>query len=174
MKKSWLMRALCLILLTLVLNGTISLAADAGSSGDPLVTLSYLNGAYLNTILGKVDDRISARNTSVGAQIDQKIAQQGGAGSGAATASASFVLVTLTKGQTLKLDLGGEALLRVGTATCVASSAPGLIDSTGGTTINSGASLVKNHMYMATIEDRGLKATAATVKVMVRGSYTVA
>lgn len=173
MKKSWLVRALCLILLTLVLNGTISLAADAGSSGDPLVTLSYLNDTYLNTILSKVDDRISARNTSVGAQIDQKIAQQGGTGSGTA-AAASFVLVTLTKGQTLKLDLGSEVLLRVGTATCAASSAPGLIDSTGGTTINSGASLVKNHMYMATIEDRGLKATAATVKVMVRGSYTVA
>ena len=43
MKKRWPLRALSLVLLLLVLNATVSLAADAGSSGDPLVTLRYLN-----------------------------------------------------------------------------------------------------------------------------------
>lgn len=172
MKKRWPLRALSLVLLLLVLNATVSLAADAGSSGDPLVTLSYLNDTYLSTILNRVDAKITSRNTTIGQQIDQKIAQSGGTGSG--TTASSFVLVTLSKGQSLKLELGSEVLLRVGTASCVASSTPGLIDSTAGTTINNGAALTKNHLYMATIEDRSVKATAATVKVMVRGGYTVA
>ena len=173
MKKRWPLRALSLVLLLLVLNATVSLAADAGSSGDPLVTLSYLNDTYLNSILNRVDSKITSRNTTISQQIDQKIAQSGGTGSGT-TASSSFVLVTLSKGQSLKLELGSEVLLRVGTASCVASSTPGLIDSTAGTTINNGAALTKNHLYMATIEGRSVKATAATVKIMVRGGYTVA
>ena len=64
MKKRWPLRALSLVLLLLVLNATVSLAADAGSSGDPLVTLSYLNDTYLSTILNRVDPKITSRNTT--------------------------------------------------------------------------------------------------------------
>ena len=52
-------------------------------------------------------------------------------------------------------------------------SSPGLIDSTGGTTLDNGAGLTKNHLYMMTISDRGVKATAATTKLLVRGTYEV-
>ena len=161
MKKSWVKRALAMMLVCLALTATVSMAADAGSSGDPLVTLSYLNDTYLKEILAKVDSKIAQRNASL----------SGGGSSGEAS---SYVLVTLQNGQTLKGGIGCEVMLRVGTAVCVASSAPGLIDATGGSTINKGAALTKNHIYMMTIEDRGVKATAATVKLLVRGSYTVA
>ncbi len=164
-KNHWLARALGLLALSLVLNGTISAAAEAGSSGDPLVSLSYLNETYLQTILSKVDSRIAERNTAL-------IAQLGGSGSGGGTA-ASFAVVTLSSGQVLKGEIGCEVMLRVGTASCVAPSAPGLIDETGGSTLNNGAGLVKNHLYMMTIEDRGVKATAGTVKLLVRGGYQI-
>lgn len=164
-KNHWLARALGLLALSLVLNGTISAAAEAGSSGDPLVSLSYLNETYLQTILSKVDSRIAERNTAL-------IAQLGGSGSGGGTA-ASFTVVTLSSGQVLKGEIGCEVMLRVGTASCVAPSAPGLIDETGGSTLNNGAGLVKNHLYMMTIEDRGVKATAGTVKLLVRGGYQI-
>lgn len=164
-KNRWLLRATVLLLVAVLANATVSAAAEAGSSGDPLVTLSYLNDTYLATILAKVDSKIAARNTTLTAQLS---------GSGTSSGStATFAVVTLTKGQTLTGGIGCEVMLRVGTATCVASSAPGLVDETGGTTINGGTGLTKNHLYMMTIEDRGLKATADTVKVMVRGSYTV-
>ena len=123
-KNHWLARALGLLALSLVLNGTISAAAEAGSSGDPLVSLSYLNETYLQTILSKVDSRIAERNTAL-------IAQLGGSGSGGGT-TASFAVVTLSSGQVLKGEIGCEVMLRVGTASCVAPSAPGLIDETGG------------------------------------------
>ena len=89
-------------------------------------------------------------------------------------ANGGFVLVTMKKGETLKGAVGTEVMLRVGTATCTASSAPGLIDTTSAGSIDNGAALSKNHLYMMTIEERGVKATAATVKVLVRGTYTVA
>ena len=36
-----------------------------------------------------------------------------------------------------------------------------------------GGALVQNHLYMMTVEGRGVRATAATTKLLVRGSYTV-
>ena len=80
----------------------------------------------------------------------------------------------MSKGQTLKGQVGTEVMLRVGTAVCTASSAPGLIDTSSASTLDNGAALAKNHLYMMTIEERGVKATAGTVKLLVRGSYTVA
>ena len=88
-------------------------------------------------------------------------------------ANGGFVLVTLSSGQTLKGEVGTEVMLRVGTASCTGSSTPGLIDTTTAGTIDNGAALTKNHLYMMTIEDRGVKAIAATVKMLVRGSYTI-
>ncbi|QNL45750.1 hypothetical protein H8790_07080 [Oscillibacter hominis] len=156
-KNNWIFRAVCMTLASLILTATVSVAADVGSSGDPLVTLSYLNDTYFNAILSKVDSRIAAQ----------------GGGSGTSGTASTFTLVTLSSGQTLKGGIGCEVMLRVGTATCSASSTPGLIDTTDATTLNNGGALVKNHVYMMTIEDRGVKATAATVKLMVRGEYTI-
>lgn len=157
-KNNWIFRAVCMTLVSLILTATVSVAADVGSSEDPLVTLSYLNDTYFNAILSKVDSKIAA---------------QGGGGSGTAGTASTFTLVTLSNGQTLKGGIGCEVMLRVGTAACSASSTPGLIDTTDATTLNNGGALVKNHVYMMTIEDRGVKATAATVKLMVRGEYTI-
>ena len=83
-------------------------------------------------------------------------------------------MVTLSNGQTLTGQIGCEVMLRVGSAVCVSSSAPGLIDETAASTLNNGGGLVQNHLYMMTIENRGVKATAATTKLLVRGSYTIA
>ena len=83
----------------------------------------------------------------------------------------SFAVVTMTNGQVLYGAIGCEVMLRVGTASVVSPSSPGLIDSTGGTTLDNGAGLTKNHLYMMTISDRGVKATAATTKLLVRGTY---
>ena len=79
----------------------------------------------------------------------------------------------MTNGQTMSLNVGCEVLLRVGTATVRSDGSPALIDLTSGGTVNSGASLTKNHLYMSTIEGRSLTAGANTVKLLVRGGYSV-
>ena len=93
---------------------------------------------------------------------------------GTSSSAASFTVVTLSQGQTLAGDVGCEVMLRVGSAVCVSPSDPGLIDETTGSTLADGASLVQNHLYMMTIEGRGVRASSATTKVLARGSYTVA
>ena len=161
-KNRWVLRTLVLLAICGVLNATVSFAAEAGTDQDPLVTLSYLNETFLNNVLSRVDEKIADRN----AQLSQ---QTGGGGT-----SANFSVVTLTSGQVLTGGVGCEVMLRVGTAVCTASSAPGLIDETTAGTLNNGGALVQNHLYMMTIEGRGVKATAATTKLLVRGSYTIA
>ena len=82
-------------------------------------------------------------------------------------------MVTLNEGQTLTGGVGCEVMLRVGSAVCVAPSAPGLIDETTAGTLNNGGALAQNHLYMMTIENRAVRATAATTKLLVRGTYTL-
>lgn len=158
-KDRWLLRAVVLLVLSAGLMTTASLAAEAGSSGDPLVTLSYLNDTFFNTIMQRVD---------------QKIAERTGQAVPGGSSSASFVVVTLSQGQTLTGGIGCEVMLRVGSAVCVSPSDPGLIDETTASTLADGGALVQNHLYMMTIEGRGVRASAATTKVLARGSYTVA
>ncbi|WP_325244373.1 hypothetical protein [Dysosmobacter sp.] len=167
-KNRWVLRLVSLLAISCVLSTTVSLAAEAGSTGDPLVTLSYLNETFLGNILSAVDQKIAARNSQI-------VQQLGGSVSTGGTSTAStFTVVTLSNGQTLTGQIGCEVMLRVGSAVCVSSSAPGLIDETAASTLNNGGGLVQNHLYMMTIENRGVKATAATTKLLVRGSYTIA
>lgn len=155
-KDRWLLRAAVLLALSAALMTGASLAAEAGSAQDPLVTLSYLNDTFFNSIMQRVD---------------QKLAQQ--TGQAVPGSSASFTVVTLNEGQALTGGVGCEVMLRVGSAVCVSPSDPGLIDETAGTTLADGAALVQNHLYMMTIDGRAVRASGGTAKVLARGTYSV-
>lgn len=184
MKKRNATRLAALILALLLTVGGITAFASAGGANDPLVTLSYLNETFLATVTEKVKTLIGQRDEQLKSELSQQIAvaekelrQEYGSGTGSGAAgtydSATFVVVTLEKGQTLTGAVGCELMLRSGSAVCVASSAPGLIDSTSGKTLSSGGALEQNHLYMATIEGRGAKATAGSTRLLVRGAYTI-
>lgn len=161
-------RFVSMLIICLTLTAFVAAAAGAGTSGDPLVTLSYLNNTYYNTIMKDVDSKIAQRDTDMGKKVNDLIKNSSTGGE-----ASVFTVVTLSRNQVLMGGIGCEVMLRVGTASCVSASAPGLIDTTGGSSINGGTALTKNHLYMMTIEDRGVKATADTVKLLVRGSYTI-
>ena len=163
MKNRWALRLAALMLVSCLAMTGVSLAVEPGSASDPLVTLSYLNETFLGQIMTQVDQKIAARNS-------QLLQQSGGTGS---ASSAEFTVVTLSSGQTLTGDIGCEVMLRIGSASCVSPSNPGLIDETTAATLNNGSALSVNHLYMMTIEGRGVKAGAATTKLLVRGSYTI-
>ena len=174
--KQWTIRLGALALTALCLGTGAALAAD-GDKSDPLVTLSYLNDTAIPQVVKQVEASTATRQKeleeSFSHQINQYILQigQGGQGGGS---SAGYTLVTMTSGQVMHLDVGCEVLLRVGTASVQSSENPALIDLTTGDSVSNGTSLTKNHLYMSTIEGRTLTATAGTVKVLVRGGYTVA
>lgn len=158
----------------------VFLGASQGSQTDPLVTMSYINQVTTPKILSEVDvklslreqalvDRLNAAITQYEKDMDQKLSGSTGTAVGG---SSAFTVVSVASGQQLIASSGGEFLLRSGTATAVAASAPGLIDTTGGGTLAAGGAIAANHLYLTTADGRGLKASSA-VTVMVRGSYTV-
>ena len=172
-------RAGAALLAGLCLTAGVTLAAGEGTQSDPLVTLSYLTQTAAPSILDQVDQqtaqyqqeleqRLESAIQSYTAQMDAALGSSGGAQS-----AATYTVVTLSSGQQLDMEVGCEVMLRIGTAVCVSPSSPGLIDTTTGSALNDGGALVTNHLYMATIADRSVRATAGTVKVLVRGSYTL-
>lgn len=152
-------------------------AFAAGGSDDPLVSRGYLEKIFAPSVYEKVDKAVQDNEAALKAELNKTIEEwdkklqasspsQGGD-------SASFKVVTLSKGQTLTGQVGCEVMLRIGTAVCVTDYSPGLIDTTDGSTLDNGAALQTNHLYMVTIPTRGVKATSNTVKVLARGSYTI-
>lgn len=161
------------------LTAGVALASGVGTESDPLITLSYLNTTATPAILEQVDGKVDAYgqqladtlNQAIQAyseQMDQAVTKQEGQ-----QHNASYAVVTLKKDQVLNMDIGCEVMLRIGTAVCVTPSSPGLINTTEGTTLNNEKALVTNHLYMATITGRAVRATADTTKVLVRGGYTI-
>ena len=162
MKKNRRLSWLLAIIAVFAALSITAFAVEPGSSSDPLVTLSYLEDVFFDKIMDEVDERIATRNKDIAKEV-----------TGTSGTADAFAVVTLTDGQVLIGDIGCEVMLRVGSAVCTSPSAPGLIDETSATTLNSGGALQQNHMYMMTIENRGVKATSPTVKVLVRGGYTI-
>lgn len=177
-KNQWIPRLAAGVLVTVTLLGVALAAGQQGSQTDPLVTLSYLTNQATPEIMAQVDVKITAREKRLTDQLnaailtysknmEDKLASAGGVGK-----STEFSVVDLTAGQKLNPGVGCELLLRVGTATCTASSSPALIDTTDGSSLWDGGTLVQNHLYMATMEGRSILAQGA-VKLLVRGGYTV-
>ena len=157
---------------------TVGYAASAGSSGDPLVTLSYLNSTFAKQVQTMVNDAVTARKTEMEQALGNAAAGNGpvaaNPGSSASSGGGSvFSVVTLSRGQALVGDVGCEVMLRVGSATCGSPDTVGLIDTTSGDNLTDGGSLAANHLYMITIDGRSVTAVSDTVKVLVRGPYTI-
>ena len=184
-KNHWLARLAGLLLVSYsLLVVSVMAAGTAGSETDPLVTLSYLNETFMTQLMGKVDEKLAVRDkeltdrlTAQVRQDTQALTDKYGAAAGTNNSGGdfadTFTVVTLSSGQTLYGEIGCEVMLRVGTAVCVTSSSPGLIDETTGATIGNNAGLTQNHLCMMTVDGRGVRATAASVKLLVRGGYTI-
>ena len=142
----------------LVLAGLTAIAhtasGGAGSQSDPLVTLSYLTETFTGQVMERVDQMIARRD----GQPDGGQAR-------------TYTAVTLSAGQTLRGEAGCEVLLRSGAASCAASSAPGLVDTTSGNTISGGAQLQANQLYLMT-DSRAVTASDRAV-LLVRGGYAI-
>lgn len=182
-QKKWPLRLLSGGLVTAALVGVAVAAGQQGSQSDPLVTLSYLRQQALPQVLEDVDEKVAARQSELedklsavadgyAAEVEAALSGSAGTGSGSQTGGAVYQVVELSAGQTLTGSAACELLLRSGTATCVSDSSPGLVDMTDGATLANGGALKANHLYLATIEGRGVRASTA-VTIMVRGEYTV-
>ncbi len=177
-QKNWPLRLLSGGLVTAALIGVAVAAGQQGSQSDPLITLSYLNQQAIPSILEQVDDQVAAREAQLKGQLEsvsdgylQEVEDKLN-GTGTSSAGGVFQIVNLKAGQTVVGKAACEFLLRTGSGVCVSDSSPGLIDTTTGSTLAGGSALTANHLYLGTIDGRGVKATT-DVTIMVRGSYTI-
>ena len=158
-----------------VSGATMLALATPGSQEDPFITLGYLNDNFKTQMM----DEIKESEQQLLAEIDGKIADlenrlalaHGDAVSAPGIADA-FSVVTLSSGQSITCSTGTEIMLRIGSATGF-GSAPALVNYTSGEPLSAGSDLATNHMYLITIEGNGIRATAETVRVLIRGNYTI-
>ena len=172
MMKNKLRLFACVLLAAMALTAFAALSGGAGSQGDPLVTLSYLNETFTKEILDKVDKAARERDAAVLEEADRLIVQAERELRGSVSeASPAYTAVTLSPGQTLSGSAGCELILRSGEAICTAGGYPGLVDTTTGGALGGGEALAENHLYLMT-DKRGVSASSEAV-LLVRGGYSV-
>ncbi len=174
-KKDKLVTAAAILLVITMIVGVSAIGANYGTPEDPLITLSYLTDILTPSIKSQADAKVNEIKGALETEFNNQlhnIEQQLSNADNTVTITHTYSVVSLESGKTLTGSVGTELMLRVGTAVCSASSATGLIDTTTASVLENGQSMVKNHMYMVTIEGRGMKATSS-VMVLVRGDYTI-
>lgn len=155
------------VLLTacLAISASLVLAlAAGGSSGDPLISLSYLSGTFTNTVNSKVDQKL---DTS-----DKQLLDQFSGGDFSSSAASTWAETRLKQGDALCGTTGTNVLLLAGSAQVTFSSGA-VIDVTTGTAVPSGTVLTVNHRYM-TAEDTSAQftVTSKTAVVDYQGPYS--
>ena len=132
------MKKLLLGIPVFLLLGAAIWAFAAGDTYDPLASLSYLNGAFTQTVDQEVEDRLN--------QSDEALLDQAGNGTGSPT-SAAWTEVRLKSMDALHGSTGASVLLLTGSGQVVYSSGA-VVDATTGTVVSSGTPLSANHRYL--------------------------
>lgn len=146
--------------------GAAALAAGAGTSTDPLVTVSYLEQTFAPSVEQSVSSQISSARTSLENSFASRItAFQNNLSNRTNVSSAvsEYTTKTLAAGGSLDVTAGTEILFLSGSASV---STAGLTDASTGQALAAGGSMAENHLYLAT---SGCTITAeGEVKMLVR------
>ncbi|MBR5613950.1 MAG: hypothetical protein IKW64_01425 [Clostridia bacterium] len=130
--------------------------AEPGGNDDPLISQSYIENVLMPQLKQYIESRIAEVNS--------------GAGTGSSDA---FKVVEAKAGQQIICSAGTELILRMGSATIIATEKGGLADTTAGFDLANGTDMPSNHLLIVPVADgRGIKANNDII-VMVKGSYTV-
>lgn len=199
--KKWSIWLTCVLVAVMMIAGLGVIAAEYGSQSDPLVTLSYIEKVLLPNAQKDVDktvsnameefeDALSDSDKTIQSYIDKKLRSFASgdvdeelidaiaasvleqAGGSVTAGEVSWSVIQLPAGSTVVCEVGVQAILRVGQATCVAAGTPGLIDLSNGETLENGGALAANHLYTASIQGRGIY-TAQGCTLLIAGSYTI-
>ena len=199
--KKWSIWLTCVLVAVMMIAGLGVIAAEYGSQSDPLVTLSYIEKVLLPNAQKDVDktvsnameefeDALSDSDKTIQSYIDKKLRSFASgdvdeelidtiaasvleqAGGSVTAGEVSWSAIQVPAGSTVVCEVGVQAILRVGQATCVAAGTPGLIDLSNGETLENGGALAANHLYTASIQGRGIY-TAQGCTLLIAGSYTI-
>lgn len=159
MKKRYIRFRLGALAAAVCALATVVLAAP-GASDDPLISKSYIE----NQLMPQIKQYIESRLAEVG----------GGSGGGTTAGTADkFNVVNASAGQQIICSAGTELILRMGSASVIATEKGGIADTTDGFDLADGAFMPSNHLLIVPVSDgRGVRATTDII-VMIKGGYTV-
>lgn len=163
MKKKRFFITVCLLLSVLV----VSASAAAGSSGDPLISLSYLEDAFLETLNEKIDDQLdkSDRKLTSGVSGDKNKSDL--------QLAANWTESRLKAQDTLYGSTGTNVLVLAG-GMHVSFPTGAVVDVTTGSEVASGSALQPNHRYMVAEDtDAAFTVTTKTAVVDYQGGYEI-
>ncbi len=145
----------------LVMAGVFAVfAADPGTEGDPVVTLSYITDKVIPDIYAYIDSKISG-------------APQDGTSAGVVSDAATFAVAEVPAGREVICDAGCEIILRSGSAKVIATAKGGLADTTAGYDLPNGSQAPSNHLMIVPVGDgRGVYAETDCI-LMIKGNYSV-
>lgn len=171
-RKKVLIGLMVLIGVIFVAGVTAVAVSNYGTQSNPLVTKSYIDDVVAPDILSELSDEIKTQSTALENKFKDQIKNY--SGGAAAAVPSSFEVVMLAKSEVIRCSVGTEIMLRSGKATCYGGSAPRLVDTTDGSTLDvAGSDLTANHMYLVTLDNNGLRAQADDTVILVSGTYTV-
>ena len=169
-------RAAVFLLAALILMGCGAVCASGGTSGETLVSQSYLNGTYLPAVAEQAGRRLEEKTQStydtvlsgLNAKHSAYLAQAGGETS----LHLAFADHRLKKGDTVTVYTGSGLLLLAGSA-AVAAPSGAVVDVTAGRALAAGAALTEGHRYLAGENaSAAVTITSDTAVVGLEGAYT--
>lgn len=156
-------KLLALVLAVALLGGVgFGYAAGAGSSGDPLISLSFAKGDYAENLL-------TSANKDISSQLDTAFKDASGGLGGGDTGE--FKLVSMKAGGEIRLSFGGSVIMQSGAATLNIEKGE-VINVSGGTAVSSGALKAQNR-YLAAEGASALVKFTAQSTVLVDGAYEI-
>lgn len=147
--KKW--HVIVLLLAVAVLAGGLGAyaAGTAGTQGDPLISMSYLDDVLAPSIRSAYTSRIESEARELEESVQNSLADAAGA----------FEAVSLAEGEGTPCPAGTQLLFRSGTAAATAA----LTDLTTGETLAAGSVLAANHLYLATDDCELIASTASAL-----------
>ena len=187
-RTTWSAHALSLVVAGLTVTGIAAAAANYGSKEDPLVTASYIEDVVRPEISEQIEDALDKKEQeileavedldfsgSTSAAVSDALIEEIAAKAAAKVSSGSaesWNVIKVPSGKALTGKVGCQVMLRIGSASCVSSGSTGLIDVSDGSVLGPGGALKTNHLYMVTIDGRGVKASGDAT-LLVKGSYSI-
>ena len=137
-----------------VLTLAVPVIANPGSADDPLITQSYIT----SVVMPELEDYVK---TEVKKQVS----------GGVSITAERFEVISLSAGEKIICENGTELILRMGSATIIATQKGGLADTTVGVDLANGTQMPSNHLLIVPVADgRGIMAQN-DVLVMVKGGF---
>lgn len=163
-----------IIMLTLTLSFCwvfLALAAEPGSSDDPLISLSYfdnkikeLKEEIIKSLSKDLDEKFNKTEKEIQSSLNE-IKEKG------VSTPSTFEVVSVKENETLICEAGTEIIVRSGKFTAVGGETGGVSDVTAGKDLVTDEVIINNHLLIVPKSDgRGITSKIAGA-VMIKGNF---